>query len=60
MPLYFDILGRKMKFRLPMGFAFREVGGCARRQSVLRTCSSGESWTGSRVAAPVGRSVLEG
>lgn len=36
MPLYFDILGRKMKLRLPVGFAFRAVGGCARRQSYLK------------------------
>lgn len=36
MPLYFDILGRKMKLRLPVGFTFRAVGGCARRQSYLK------------------------
>lgn len=38
MPLYFDILGRKMKLRLRVGFAFRAVGGgdCARRQSYLK------------------------
>lgn len=36
MPLYFDILGRKMKLGLPVRFAFRAVGGCARRQSYLK------------------------
>lgn len=36
MPLYFDILGKKMKLRLPVGFAFRAVGSCARPQSCLK------------------------